>query len=81
MRFRKEILLKILDFFRKKNIEKVSDNEIVMGILEHEQEKKDKMNTISEVEKPFGEELPESARKTPAKSKKKELPPDRKSVV
>lgn len=29
------------------------------------------MNVISEVEKPFGEELPESARKTHAKSKKK----------
>lgn len=68
--------MKILDFFRKKNIEKVSDNETVIGILEREQEKKDKMNVISEVEKPFGEELPESARKTPAKSKKKELPPN-----
>lgn len=67
--------MKILDFFRKKGTEKVSDNETVIGILEREQEKKDEMNIISEVEKPFGEELPESARKTPAKSKKKELPP------
>lgn len=63
--------MKILDFFRKKGTEKVSDNETVIGILEREQEKKDEMNVISKVEKPFGEELPESARKTPVKSKKK----------
>lgn len=66
----------LIDACLKEHVCWFPSEEQTKNIIERMPEKIDEMNTISEVEKPFGEELPESARKTPAKSKKKELPPN-----